>query len=56
MYGKENNHKLRFSLAETAAKTHKNIKSAYLYTATSILYRNKLPRIASRALRLLEKY
>ena len=51
MYREENNHKLCFSQADTTAKYH---KFAYRDTATSFLYKNKLPRVASRALPLSE--
>ena len=53
MSREEKNHKLCFSQADTAAKNRKNITFAW---AISVLHKNKLLRIASRALRLSEKY
>ena len=39
-------HKLCFSFADTTAKNRKNMKFAYRDTATSLLYKSKLPLIA----------
>ena len=49
-------HKLFFSRADTTAKNSKNMKFAYQDAATSILYKDKLPRVATRTLCLLDKY